>query len=92
MADDADFIAAYPEFAGTDSNLRAAKMAAAVREIDASACGTLSDDLIYALTARKLALSPTGDTSKLVNKDGSTVYDDEIKRLRRLIVGPVVAP
>lgn len=86
------FVTEFPEFAGSDSGLVTAKLNAAALEIDASVCGALADQLVYYLAARKLAIMPSGNTSKLINRDGSTVYDEEIARLRRIVVGPIVAP
>lgn len=81
----AQFTTEFPEFAAVDPNLVSAKLAAAQLEVDATLAGTLNDEAVYYLTAKKLAKMPSGNTSKLVNKDGSTVYDDELKRLLTMI-------
>lgn len=81
------FVVEFPEFLGVDSALVTAKLNASVLEVDVGACGTLSDQLTYYLTAQKLAKMPSGNTSKLVNKDGSTVYDSQIESLAIKAVG-----
>lgn len=83
----AEFVLEFPEFAGADPVLVQAKLSAAILEVDAGACGALSDEITYHIAARKLALSPLGNTSKLRKDDGSTVYDEELQRLRVVAVG-----
>lgn len=75
------FIVEFPEFAAVDASLVTAKLNAAILEVDTSSCGTLSDQITYYKTARKLAKMPSGNTSKLTEDDGRTVYDDELDRL-----------
>lgn len=77
----AQFILEFPEFAAVDSALVNAKLNAAILEVDVDACGTLADQITYYKTARKLAKMPSGNTSKLVEDDGRTVYDSELDRL-----------
>lgn len=89
MADYATFIAEFPEFAAVDSALVSAKLARAVLELDSVSWDTLYDQGVYLLTAQKLAKSPSGNTSKLMNKDGSTVYDDDLDLLRTMVAGGV---
>lgn len=79
----ATFQAGFPEFASGDPVLIQAKLNEASRQIDLVGAGALADDFVYLLTAQKLAKLPSGNTSKLVNKDGSTVYDDDLARIRR---------
>jgi hypothetical protein len=86
------FVVEFPEFAGDDPTLVTAKLNAAILEVDTVVCGALSDEITYYITARKLALMPTGNTSKLQNDDGSTVYDGELMRLRALAVGGGAVP
>lgn len=82
MADWNTFIARFPEFAGNDPALGALKLAEATRQINVPLWGALADDGIYQLTAQKLAKTPWGNSSKLSTADGTTVYDDELLRLR----------
>ena len=85
MADPTTFLGSYPEFGGTDPALVQAKMSEAERQIDLTIAGTLSDDLIYLLTAQKLARTPFGNDAKLSTMDGTTVYDAELYTLRSFI-------
>ena len=87
MADWATFILKYDEFAGYDATAGAAMLADSVAQINAAVWGTLADQGVYLLTAQRLAKKPGGNTAKLVNKDGTTVYDDELDRLRADVVG-----
>ena len=89
MADYATFVAEYPEFAATDQALVMAKLNRAIGELDSVVWGTLFDNGVYLLTAQKLAKMPSGNTSKLVSKDGSTVYDDDLDLLRAIVVGGI---
>lgn len=92
MANLTDFLAGFPEFATADPGLVQAKLNAAILEVDVNATAPLTDQIIFYMCARKLAKMPTGNSAKLINKDGSTVYDDELARLQSLVVGPCVAP
>jgi hypothetical protein len=85
MADITTFTGSFPEFAGTDPVLLQAKMNEATRQIDLTIAGALSDDIIYLLTAQKLARTPFGNNAKLSTMDGSTVYDAELAELRSYI-------
>lgn len=89
MADYSTFVGAFPEFIGVDQALVTAKLNLSISEVDAGACGTLADAIIYYKTAQALALMPSGNTSKLRNDDGSTVYD---KKLRSLTIEAVGGP
>lgn len=82
MADWTTFISRFPEFAGSDPTIGAAKLSEATRQINVPLWGALSDDGIYLLTAQKLARLPFGNSAKLSTADGTTVYDDELMRLR----------
>lgn len=83
----AEFIIRYPAFAGTDPVEAQSKIDAAVRNLPAATWGALFEDGVYLETARTLALSPTGNSAKLVNKDGSTVYDKDLDRMRADVAG-----
>ncbi len=81
------FIARRPEFAGYDATMGALVIVEATRQIDATLWGPLADDGISLLAAQKLAKEPSGNSAKLVNQDGSTVYDMELDRLRMDVSG-----
>lgn len=87
MADLTTFLTRFPEFAQIDPVFGQSKLDEATRQLDPTIFLTTSDDAIYLLAAKKLALSPSGNTGKLVNKDGSTVYDAELDRLVTEAVG-----
>lgn len=82
MADWNTFIQRFPEFSGGDATIGALKLAEATRQISVPLWGPLSDDGIYLLTAQKLAKTPMGNAAKLSTTNGTTVYDDELMRLR----------
>lgn len=92
MADYNTFVAGFPEFLGDDPALVNAKLNLAIAEVDAGACGTLADAIIYYKTAQSLALMPSGNTSKLSSSDGRTVYDAKLRSLIVEAVGGPVAP
>lgn len=77
-----DFIQRFPEFAGADEAMINAKLAEATRQVDPTMTDPPLTDLIYQLTAQKLAKTPFGNTAKLSTNGGGTVYDDELDRLR----------
>lgn len=93
MADLANFKTRFPEFAaaGLNDPMLQAYLDDAIAQIDVSSCGTLSDQIIYLLTAQALALSPSGNTATLVNRDGSTVYDERLARVMSQAVGTIRA-
>lgn len=81
----AAFVTQFPEFEGVETALLDAVLAAAALEVDVEVWGAKASQGIAYKAARKLALSPLGNTAKLVNKDGSTVYDRELDRLVRQV-------
>lgn len=83
MATWTEFAQRYPEFSGLDAAIGTPKLAEAARQINVALWGALSDDGIYLLTAQKLARSPFGNSAKLSTTNGTTVYDDELMRLRQ---------
>jgi hypothetical protein len=87
MADLTTFQTRFPEFAQGDAIFLQSKIDEATRQLDPTIFLTTLDDAIYLLAAKKLALSPSGNTGKLVNKDGTTVYDGELDRLITEAVG-----
>jgi hypothetical protein len=85
----AQFIVEFPEFAGSDPAFVQAKMNVATLEVDATIWQDLYDQGVYLTTAQKLARAPSGNSGKLVNKDGTTVYDDDLDRYRTMVTGGI---
>ncbi len=71
----ASFKVGFPEFIPAGDTLIANKLAAAVLQVDASVWGSKTDLGVELTTAHLLALSPLGQSARLVNKDGSTIYE-----------------
>ena len=77
-----EFLIAFPEFSNTDTSYLDAKLAEAGRSIDRTVWNVkLADDGQGNLCAHLLAISPYGNTAKMVAKDGTTTYGKEHKRL-----------
>lgn len=70
----AAFRTRYPEFGNVPDALITAVLAEALLELNETIFGDLIDTAQGCLTAHKLAVSPYGVGTKLVNKDGSTSY------------------
>lgn len=89
MADLANFKLRFPELAaaGLNDGMLQAYLDDMIVQVDATACGVMSDQIIYLKTAQALALSPSGNTSTLVNKDGTTVYDGRLMNAGVIAVG-----
>ena len=77
----AAFLIRFPEFASADLNLIQATLTDSLLEIDASVWGPKADLGQAYLTAHKLALSPFGQGTRLVAKDGTTTYWKHYDRL-----------
>ncbi len=84
-----DIKVTFPEFDLGDGNdtqnaLIAAKLAEAQGRVDYACFQTVgnADTCVKYLTARLIALSPTGLNMKLSAKDGSTIYDETYFTLR----------
>ena len=75
------FTTQFPEFSATDADMVSAMLAASLLEINVAVWGALADQGQAYLTAHKLAISPFGQQARLVQKDGSTTYELEYKRL-----------
>lgn len=79
----AEFVAAYPEFAPADETLVGLKLVDADLRTSTSYAAEVRDIRVGLLAARLLALSPYGRDMRLVNKDGSTVYDADLAAMDR---------
>lgn len=76
-----DFLANYCEFApihAEDSALVEAHLARAERRFGDSIPTELRDDLVMLTAACSLAKSPAGRAARLCNKDGKSMWDDEL--------------
>jgi hypothetical protein len=79
-----EFLAEYREFASLASDapglaMVAAAVAVAARRYSEEACAPFYADLVMRKAAQLLALSPFGQAARMVNKDGSTTYDAQIR-------------
>ena len=78
----------FPEFSETDTTLIDAKIADAVKRVNASVWGDLTDDGVKYLACHLIAMSPEGEQSRLELKSGpdagkaTTTYWLEYERLR----------
>lgn len=75
------FKLAHPEFTNVDDDLITLKIADAEMRCPDAVWGDFADEGVRFRVARALALMPPGRDLRLVNKDGSTVYDMDIARL-----------
>lgn len=85
--DAASFKAAFPEFGNAPNALVDATIARASLVCPASVWGAFVDQGIELTTAQWLALSPFGRSVQLVNKDGSTAYDQRLADLMTAVAG-----
>lgn len=81
----AAFKAFHPEFVNVDDDLVTRKLADAATLCPSFVWGDFADNGTRLEAARALALSPPGRDLKLVSKDGETVYDIDLKRLRLIV-------
>lgn len=81
----ADFLEHFSAFNDSDPDLVDKKLAMAHRQLSETIWGELYADGVRTLTARLLALEPEGRKMRLQNKDGSTIYDTDWTRLRRMV-------
>lgn len=72
----------FPEFNNVDAALLTAHLNAALLEIDPVIWGAKADQGQMYLAAHKLALSPMGQSARLVSKDGVTTYLTHYKKLQ----------
>lgn len=83
MASISAFITKFPEFARAGTALVQAHLDAAALEIDTEIFATLADEAIYYLAAHRLALSPYGQTAKLVAEGKrTTTYQTHFRELQ----------
>lgn len=83
------FRASFPEFTSAQTAYIEAKLAEAARQIDQTLWGDKAIDGHGYLSAHLMALSPFGNTAKLVNADGSTTYDGHYQRLLRIVTSGI---
>lgn len=79
------FLLICPEFKNTDYALIVATMQEAARELEPCVWGSQLANGHKYLTAHKLCMSPMGQMSRLIAKDGDTTYhrhfNDLVKKL-----------
>jgi hypothetical protein len=83
------FINAHPEFAGVDVELVELKLADALLYVPAHPWGDFADQGQGLMCAHLLALSPFGNGTALVAKDGTTTYEAHWKRLVRIVTAGI---
>ncbi len=71
----------YPEFKTAGSVLVCAKLGHAKDDTDASVWLTKTDHAVGLRTAHLLALSQFGQNSRLIAKDGTTIYEKQLGKL-----------
>lgn len=81
------FIESYPEFTGTDTTLIQRKLIDAALQVPAGIWGAQTDAGVELTTAHLLALAPFGEGSRLVNKDGTTIYEGRLQTMQRQVAG-----
>ena len=79
------FIVEFPEFAKAPVATINACIARAVARTQDTSNADLWNALVSLKAAQYLALKPQGRSMKLSQKDGTTVYDAQIKTLRRAV-------
>lgn len=80
----AQFKARYPEFATASDTLVQAVIDDAAQMFAADVMGVQHTQAVAAQAADFMARSPFARDMKLVLKDGSTAYGDQVERLRRI--------
>jgi len=75
----------FPEFDKAPDTLVEAKLEEGKRSCRTKAWGDGAEreDGVFFTAARLLALSPQGRSLRLVSEDGSTIYDETLRRLQR---------
>ncbi len=79
------FLARYPEFAGTGPDLVEAKLAEADLQVDAAVWGDQADIGHGLVAAHLLATSPFGENARMVAKDGTTTYGTRLETMQRRV-------
>lgn len=85
MVDVETLIDRFPEFEGVDAPFLQRYIDAATAEVDPKIWGAKADEGILYLAAHKLALSPAGKAARLQERDKSTTYEKEFRRLVRIV-------
>jgi hypothetical protein len=75
----AGFRARFPEFKTALDPLVQSVLDAAALETNVEELGNAFDEAHGLLAAHKLAISPFGQSARMVNKDGMTTYESERK-------------
>lgn len=81
------FKARFEEFTPQSDTLVETVLAEAALECDERIFGESLDHAVGLLAAHKLAVSPFGQSARLVAKDGSTTYEREFQKLSRKKAG-----
>lgn len=80
----ATFLVQYPEFTSLGTSVIDQYLADAAQDFDSSLfTGRDATMGVMATAAHLLALSPAGRSMQLAAKDGSTVYEERAKALKR---------
>jgi hypothetical protein len=83
----ASFRVHFPEFEGASDSLVQAKLDEAALALDERVFGARFDEAVRYLAAHRLALSPFGQTARMVAKDGSTTYGETYAGVQRACAG-----
>lgn len=83
----ASFRVHFPEFDGADDSLVQAKLDEAALALDERVFGVRFDEAVRYRAAHTLAISPFGQTARLVAKDGSTTYGSQFEQVSRACAG-----
>ncbi len=81
----AGFRTRYPEFKFCQDEFLQAYLDDASLSISEELWGTTFEQGVYCLAARRLALSPFGNTAKLSKADGTTTYDTQYNELLMMV-------
>lgn len=85
LLDYAAFVTKHPEFAGVDGGMLQAYLDEGATYVASDDWGDHQAAGHGYITAHLLALSPFGNGTALVHKDGTTVYEKAWARLVRLV-------
>ena len=88
------FLARFPEFKPGGSEAQQAatqvviaqELTRASNHVNANVWGDQADDGIVYLAAHRIATRPGGSFSRLMSKDGSTMYGNEYDRMRDMLL------
>ncbi len=84
----AQFKVRFPEFRTADDSLVSAVLAESGNELNSEELGDAYNAAHGLLAAHKLAISPFGQSARMVNDEGETTYNREFIA----VVGRAVAP